>query len=196
MHPVDEVVFVAAEVDGCDLSEGEAGGGGQEAADVEIEVCCDAGGRLDVGDLAGGVEAVLREDGDFVGADGGVGGFDGAGDLYDAAGGETVDGLVVIPLGLSVDLDGEVAAVGSLNYEGLSGGVDADDGGVEVVDVATGVGGRDCSDVEGGSYIAGDLSGGAYLDGFEEIEVHAEADGLRLGDDERRREWNCDCAGG
>ena len=73
---------------------------GSRRADVEVEAAGGAGGWTDVGDLAGGVEAVLREDGDFVGGDGGVGGLDGAGDLYDAAGGEIAEAFVVVPLGL------------------------------------------------------------------------------------------------
>ena len=71
-----------------DLAEGEAGGGGEEAADVEVEAGGGAGGRVDVGDEAGGVEAVLREDADVVGVDGGVGAIEVAGELNDAAGGE------------------------------------------------------------------------------------------------------------
>ncbi len=42
---------------------------------------------------------------------------------------------------LAVDVDGEVAAVRSLDDEGLRVGVDADDGGVELVDVGSGVAG-------------------------------------------------------
>ena len=99
-----------------DLAVGDAvTAGGQGAADVEVEVAGDAGGRLDVGDLAGGVEAILREDGDFVGVDGGVGAVEGAGNLDDAGGGEVGEGLAVVPLGLAVDIDGEGAAVRSLN---------------------------------------------------------------------------------
>jgi len=38
-------------------------GGGQRTADVQVEVAGDAGGRLNVSDLTGGVEASLGENG-------------------------------------------------------------------------------------------------------------------------------------
>jgi len=37
VHPVDEEVLLAAEVDLSDLSQGERGGGREEAANVEVE---------------------------------------------------------------------------------------------------------------------------------------------------------------
>jgi hypothetical protein len=49
-----------------------------------------------------------------------------------------VDGFVVIPLGLTVDVDGELTAVRALDDEGLRVDVDADYGGVELIDVGAG----------------------------------------------------------
>ena len=196
MHPVDEELLVAGEVDGGDLSEGERGGGREEAAHVEVEAGGRARGRADVSDLSASVEAILREDGDFVRGDGGVGRLNGTGDVYDAAGGEIAEGLSVVELGLSVDLDGELTSVGSLNDEGLPGDVDTDNRCVEVVDVPAGVSGCDCCDVEGGYDVAVDLTGAIHLNGLEEIEVHAEADWFGLGDDEGCLECDVDGAGG
>jgi hypothetical protein len=165
VHLVDEELLRAGEVDLRDLPEGEAGVGGQKRADVEVEAGGRAGAGRDVGDLTVGVEGVLGEDGDFVGVDGGVGFVEDAGDADDAAGGERADGLVVVPLGGAVDVDGELTAVRALDDEGLRGGVDADDGGVELVDVGAGVADGDGGEVEGGRDHAGDGSVGD-LDGL------------------------------
>ena len=146
--------------------------------------------------MTGSVEAVLREDGDFVGVEGCVGAIEDAGDLDDATGGEGAEAFVVVELGGSADVDGELTAVWSLDDEGLRVGVHADDGGIELVDVGASIVGADGVDVEGGSDLAGDLSVGVNLDGFAEVEVKVEADGCALGDDERVCERDGDGGGG
>ena len=180
----------------CDLAEGEAGGGGEKAADVEVEATRGTRSGVDVGHQAGGIEAVLREDADVVGVDGGVGAIKVAGELDDAAGGEGGEGFVIAPLGLAVDVDGEVAAVRALDDEGLGVGVDADDGGVKLVNVGAGGGGGNYVEVEGGSDVAGDLAVGVDLDGLVQVEVEVEADGAGGCDDERRGEGGGDGGGG
>ena len=150
MHPVDEEVLRAAQVDLRDLTQRKPSGGRQQAAHVQIEA---AGWRTrglgHVGDLAVGVEAVLRQDGNFVRIDGRVGFIEYAGDAHDAAGGERADALAVVPLGISGYVDGELAAMRALHDEGLGGDIDADDGGIELIDVGAGVAGADRADVEG-----------------------------------------------
>lgn len=68
------------------------------------KLVCRAGGRLYIGDLSRGIEAVLREDGDFVGIDGRVGTIQVAGHLHDAAGGEIAKTCASIKLGLALML--------------------------------------------------------------------------------------------
>ena len=197
MHPVDEELLGAAEVDLRDLAQGETCGGGQKTAHIELEAggwrACDLG---DVGDLAVGEEAALREDGYFVGVDGGVHFVEDAGDLDDAAGGEGAEALAVVPLGAAADVDGEVAAMRALDDEGLGGGVDADDGGVKLVDVGAGVAGADYADVEGGLDLAGDLAAAIDQDRLGQIEVEMQANRLRDGDDEGRGKIDADGGGG
>jgi hypothetical protein len=125
--------------------------------------------------LAVGEEAVLREDGDFVCIDGDIRRVEDARDLDDAAGGELAEAFSVIPLRVSRDVDGEVAAVRTLDDEGLRAGVDADDGGVELVEIRSGIGGQDGRDVEGGCNDAGDLALAVDLDGLAQIEVEMQA---------------------
>ena len=95
---------------------------GQRAAHIKVEAGRGARRRLDVGDLATGVEALSREDGDFVRIDGRVGPIESAGDRTMLLVVEIADALVVIPLGLPGHVDGEVSAMRALNDEGLAVG--------------------------------------------------------------------------
>ena len=79
--------------------------------------------------------------------------------------------FVVIPLGGAVDVDGEDAAVGSLDGEGLRRGGGIDDTGDELIDVGACVAGAYGVDLERRRHVAGDLSVG-HLDGFIEAEIH------------------------
>ena len=187
MHPVDEEVLRAAQIDLRDLAQRKPSSGRQQAAHVQVE----AAGRRPrpghVGDLTVGVEAILRQDGNFVRIDGRVGFIEFAGDAHDAAGGERADALAVVPLGISGYVDGELAAMRALHDEGLGGDIDADDGGIELVDVGAGVCGADRADVEGRGDLAGDLAIAVDQDRLAQIEIEMQTGGPCLADDDRCR---------
>ena len=85
MHPVDEEFLRTAQVDLGDRAVSYAiAARRQRAANIKLEVGRRAGGRLNVSDLPGRIEAVLGQDGDFIGVDGGIVAIERAGNLNNA----------------------------------------------------------------------------------------------------------------
>ena len=190
--PIDEEVLVASQVDGGNLAGLKAGAGGQNAADEEVKIRGGVRGGIDKGDEAAGEEFVLRDDADGIGKDGGGSAVKRAGNLNDGTGGEAVDGVGAFPLGLVVDVDGELAAARTLHYEGVAGSVDADYAGDEFVDEGVGVRGSDGFEVDGRIDDAGDLIVGVNLNGFAKVELEAETDDVVGFNDQRLSEIHGD----
>ena len=176
MHPVDEEFLRTAQVDLGNRAVGYAiAARRQRAANIKLEVGRRAGGRLNVSDLPGRIEAVLGQDGDFVGVDGGIVAIERAGNLHDAGRSEIAEAFAVIPLGLAIHVDGEDADVRSLNRKRLrrQGGID--DAGDELIDVGAGIARPYRADLDGRVYLSCDCSA-RHLNGFIQTEVHVDAD--------------------
>ena len=119
-----------------------------------------------------------------------------AGNFHDGVGGEVVDGFVAFPFRLLVHVDRELMAVGTLNHEGVAGGIDTDDARIEFIDVGVGVRRRDYLQTESRSDRASDLAVAIQRDGLADVEFETQAIDIASGNHKRSRQIDGDGGSG
>ena len=190
VHPVDEVLLVASEIDGGDFSRLKARTGRQHASHIQIKVRGCVRGRIYVGDQAARVEPVLREDSHRVRKESRRGAVQCPGDFHHGRRSQIVDGLAAFPFGLTIHVHRELVAVRPLNDEGITAGVHTRDTGDEIINIGVGVAWGDGFQIQHRGDRAGDLSAAVDSDRLAKVEFKLQTDDVSRAHDQRSRQGN------